>query len=860
MDEITRAQSFGRCGMCVQVVQNENAWTAFKKSLPFRQVAVMGKLTAIENVGGHTMNHSITRVVLCLFLFSYASVGFAEEIDGMDSLDLSELLNLEITTASMSAESILDAPAPMYIVTREDIKNRGYVDFTDIMNDMPGFDVSNIGGNTEYFAYQRGFRSVFNNRTLFLINGRTFNTLWYQDAQIGHFIPVEAIERIEVLYGPAGAIYGPNAFLGVVNVITTTADDLDVGEYDVRSSFTMGSFATKRADIHGRAKISENLALTLTARFGRSNGADISERDNKWMSNEFLGSDTIFGPVLGMASNGYDFGKYSNPDDDRMFMASLEIGDFTLDGYMYHMAGSNGPQYAGDHAQAANFWPAKAVGGSITHNLDVNDDLHVFSELSYRTSGRFGLWVDSLPSWNEGQGEYSYISMIDFRTDNNALEWRQNVFWEMTEDMKVSAGYRYVRKQLTKAYDIGAGYWGGYNSNGPDDDSAIYDTFPCEFDSDGDGETDSQGYTNYETGECGSFDSGSPTNYRMPMDNMVLTEDIGGFVEGSYRWGDLKLNVGLRYDVNTNPQVSPEDDTDPDSHRGYKALSPRVGLIYKFSDLGFIENGAVKFLYGTAIQEPAPTQLWGGWSGRAAAPELKPESGRNYEIVTLLQTGPVLSDISLFFAEYQKVHVSPAANAGRRRIWGAEYKGRLELGNPIPNSGKIHSYLNMSYTKSESYRFYDFESGEWSVMGDNETIDTGDIAPVKIHLGMNIPMTDYFNLNVRGRYIAAKIPFLSNALRDPARPDGGEPDYFHDHFVGDVSMAFHYDLMTLNFSVYNITNADYNHPGDGAADAGDGWVVNDDGTMDTTVRASGYRNSLVPQPLRSFMLSLKLDI
>ena len=136
----------------------------------------------------------------------------------------------------------------------------------------------------------------------------------------------------------------------------------------------------------------------------------------------------------------------------------------------------------------------------------------------------------------------------------------------------------------------------------------------------------------------------------------------------------------------------------------------------------------------------------------------------------------------------------------------------------------------------------------------------GDIAPIKVHLGMNVPMTEYFNLNVRGRYIAAKVPFLSNPLRDPSRADGGEPDYFHEHFVGDVSMNLHYDIATLNFSVYNITNADYNHPGDGEANAGDGWVVNEDGSMDTTVRATGYRNSLVPQALRSFMVTLKLDL
>ena len=63
-----------------------------------------------------------------------------------------------------------------------------------------------------------------------MVNGKVDNHLWSHMANFSRQYPVMNIERVEVLYGPASAVYGPNAFLGVVNIITKNGMDLEDGE------------------------------------------------------------------------------------------------------------------------------------------------------------------------------------------------------------------------------------------------------------------------------------------------------------------------------------------------------------------------------------------------------------------------------------------------------------------------------------------------------------------------------------------------------------------------------------------------------------------------------------------------------
>lgn len=97
-------------------------------------------------------------------------------------MSLEELLRINVVTASGNEESRLEAPATIVVITAEEIKKRGYTDLTEIITDLPGFDVINPNGRGGVVAYQRGYRTPITQRTLLMINGIIDNDLWAHEA------------------------------------------------------------------------------------------------------------------------------------------------------------------------------------------------------------------------------------------------------------------------------------------------------------------------------------------------------------------------------------------------------------------------------------------------------------------------------------------------------------------------------------------------------------------------------------------------------------------------------------------------------------------------------------------------------
>ena len=170
--------------------------------------------------------------MICIFLGWNAS--FAAEppsdIDQLLDIPLSELMQMDVSLPSGIEENILDAPAAMVVITAEDIQNRGYTNLAEVIADLPGFDVVMANGTSYIFAYQRGYRTPFTQRTLLMIDGKVDNHLWTHEAVISRQYALSNVKKIEVLYGPASAVYGPNAFLGIINVVTDDGADLADGE------------------------------------------------------------------------------------------------------------------------------------------------------------------------------------------------------------------------------------------------------------------------------------------------------------------------------------------------------------------------------------------------------------------------------------------------------------------------------------------------------------------------------------------------------------------------------------------------------------------------------------------------------
>lgn len=213
---------------------------------------------------------------------------FAEE-DSEDIVNysLEDLLNTEITTAGKKAEKLGDIPASVVLITRDDIKRYGYQSLEEILINAPGLYMIDDMAYGSVFGV-RGFWSGSGRNMVYMVNGIPQVQAYSDATELPNLnVPVEAIDRIEVIRGPMAVMYGSGAFFGVVNLIT---DDNHDKKSASMASLSYGSMNTLRAAL--RVSGQENdLKYTLNAGYLISDGPD--EPLTKMVTN--LGALAAFG-------------------------------------------------------------------------------------------------------------------------------------------------------------------------------------------------------------------------------------------------------------------------------------------------------------------------------------------------------------------------------------------------------------------------------------------------------------------------------------------------------------------------------------------------------------------------------------
>lgn len=166
-------------------------------------------------------------LVLCLGAAALAACAPAHAREGRELADLSleELGLIEVTSVSRQAESLFDAPAAVYVITREDIARSGVTSIPEALRLAPGVEVARRNAH-EWSISIRGFNGDLSNKLLVLMDGRSV----YSPLYAGVFWDVqdtmmEDIDRIEVVAGPGGTMWGANAVNGVINIITRPATE-----------------------------------------------------------------------------------------------------------------------------------------------------------------------------------------------------------------------------------------------------------------------------------------------------------------------------------------------------------------------------------------------------------------------------------------------------------------------------------------------------------------------------------------------------------------------------------------------------------------------------------------------------------
>jgi iron complex outermembrane receptor protein len=166
------------------------------------------------------------RIVLILGRLICAGVLATLEVWGQSGLaeaSLEQLLNIQVTTVSKKEQKLARTAAAVFVLGAEEIRRSGALTLPDLLRLVPGVQVQQVDANAWAISI-RGFNSRYSNKVLVLVDGRVvYNTMFsgvYWD-QVD--VPVEDIERLEVIRGPGATVWGANAVNGVINVITRSA-------------------------------------------------------------------------------------------------------------------------------------------------------------------------------------------------------------------------------------------------------------------------------------------------------------------------------------------------------------------------------------------------------------------------------------------------------------------------------------------------------------------------------------------------------------------------------------------------------------------------------------------------------------
>lgn len=172
---------------------------------------------------------SLIAFAVVLTLSANASAATIQSDDELFDLSLSELLSLQITTASRKAEHVSQAAAAVFVITQEDIRRSGVTTVPEALRMAPGAQVARIDAN-KWSISARGYSGRFANKLLVMIDGRSVYTPLFSGVYWDSQSPMlEDIERIEVIRGPGATLWGANAVNGVINIITKSSAETQGG-------------------------------------------------------------------------------------------------------------------------------------------------------------------------------------------------------------------------------------------------------------------------------------------------------------------------------------------------------------------------------------------------------------------------------------------------------------------------------------------------------------------------------------------------------------------------------------------------------------------------------------------------------
>jgi outer membrane receptor for ferrienterochelin and colicin len=708
--------------------------------------------------------------IIVLSLISlYAGAQSDTTSQDITELNLEQLHNVKIVTASKTQMEAGQAPATAYVVTEEQIRMRGYRSLLDVLMDAPDFKIDDKSlSTTRNTPVMRGINGQ--DKFIIMLDGTRISSPTNEAISIMENYPVNLARQIEIIYGPASALYGADAFSGIINIITKRAEYTSVR---TEASYSMGDYGLQNGSLFASKKFAKDVSLTVSGQYFYDNGIPMNKQfkdDNLWdMTSHETGTfNTIYGPMTPKQQVNNEYGA---PLSAYNIYAGFKAGEFDFSFFKN---------------QAQNSSAIENNPGNAVYNKGVfmRRGVTVFNAQHSKVVGKVSFMTSLTSNQYKENPRSSYRNMFTGMEPaykygyGSMAQAEEQVEWKVNKNMNLVGGIVYQSFfSLPETTDL---------QDPVEEDHAIEGTL-----------------------------LNTPSYYRPNgLDAKIYTlkyYNTGAYLQMQYKFANkATITAGARFDRNS---------------RFGSTFNPRAGLVWNPSG-----TTTVKLMAGAAFLAPSPESSYGYYgtfntldSGRTYQsnffhlpnPHLKPMISRNIELSVRQYIGKKFSaTIAGYYTSVRNLiefasdeghtnlydgkflgwdvdYIEVFINRGRENISGSSLQ--LEYQNTY-NKASIKAYGYLSYLLStESLHQTDDNGIETSVQ-----VESDNISHFILKTGADVTLA---NFSISPRLIWVSPQHISGFV-DPLNPAVRQtvPQYT----LLNIAMA--YKVGKVSFFV-NVTNA-----------------------------------------------------
>lgn len=679
-------------------------------------------------------------------------------LTALSNLPLDELMKIPVVSASRIEEKISDTPANIIVITREQIETRHYKSLSDLMRDLPSVQFQDR--SNQIFYHTVTFRGhLFSNKFVILQDGVRIDSPTGEALPIAENFPLYHAKQVEIVYGSASAIYGTDAFGGVINIITEKPDAVNGGKIGI----TTGNHDYNYSYVYAGKKINENVSLSVGAHRHYFNDQDLATDYPSFFQLVDLVDSS--GKVVEKATDRYPF---TAPASSQSFYSKLHLTDYLTLGYQRNILSN--PSTTGESPKITPYGE-DLIWETITNNFYTKYHHQFTKQLNGTTQFEYsGYEIGEMSKFRNRYCEY-ISCYIYAKGTKESIEQQLN--FKINEIHQLTGGLGYAHYySLPKTTDLPAPY-----------------------------------NTNLSPKEQNLYHLG--TNNSLPIEIIELhyhTRSL--YLQLQSAWNkQWSSTMGIRYDYNS---------------RFGETFNPRAGLVYRLDHKtifkllygeAFRAPSAMDLFetYGifTGKQNAAGQYISSVF--KAPSPNLQPEKAKSLEFNILHQIDEHLSlNLNLYYTKASNLILSATDPVPNQFIAG----GQILNTKSNYNSGRSNRYgvelsLNGNYPLMQNWKLelwanYSYLKGKNTYPGFNLELGLPYTSPHLLKLGSTLKYSkDYFaTLQMRSNNAVYMIP--SSTKTPTIHTDTAGSAVFDLHLGAAI-----YKNLSANIDIYNLLGTHY---------------------------------------------------